>query len=196
MKYHIFFFILLAFVLSGSSQTTRPFKKNLTNEIVVTGLIDTEGPDYVFSMKCQINGKVVYKADSLTEFEFDKKAYPIVTQIGPKKFQLLLEQNERPSKNLILHLVIENSKIVSKKLIPSFDSSFINSNNQRVYCGIYDNNQEDEHKRVSYIPTLFFIDSKKGFLLDSNRTVLYNKKVWGKFYGFNPNYKLSLNPKY
>ena len=196
MKHIIFFFILFHFVLYVNSQTTRTFKKNLTNEIVVTGLIDSEEPDYVFSLKCQINGKVVYKADSLTEFEFDKKFYPLVTQIGPNKFELLLEQNERPSKNLILHLVIENSKVVSNKLIPSFDSSFINSNNQRVYCGIYDYNQENELKRVSYIPTLFFIDSKQGLLLDSNRTILYNKKVWGKFYGFSPNHNLSLTPKY
>ena len=196
MNYFSFLITCLLSVLSISAQTTRPFKKNLTASIVVTGLIDNEGPDYVFNLKCMINGKIIYKADSLTEFEFDKKTYPVVSQIGPNKFQLLLEQNERPNKNLILDLIIENSKVVSKMIIPSFDSSFINSNNQKIYCGIYDYNQEDEHKRVSYMPTLFFIDSKNGISLDSNRTISYNKKVWGKFYGFTPNNKLNLKPKY
>ncbi|NNV58032.1 hypothetical protein [Limnovirga soli] len=196
MKYFYLLFISFLFGLKIDAQATKPFKKKLTNEIVVTGLIDTEVPDYVFNMKCEINGKVIYKADSLTEFEFVQKNYPIVSQIGPNKFQLLLEQNERPNKNLILDLVIENSKIVSKTVIPSFDSTFINSNNQRVYCGVYDYNQEDEHKRFSYIPTLFFINSKNGLSLDSNTTISYNKKVWGKFYGFTPNYKLNLKPNY
>ena len=63
--------------------------------------------------------KVIF-ADTLREYEFGDKLYPIVLHTGADKYELLFEVNDRPNKNYLLRLFVQNDRVIRKDTLPTF----------------------------------------------------------------------------
>ena len=50
--------------------------------------------------------------DTIREYEFGDKLYPIVLNTGANKYELLFEVNDRPNKNYLLRFFVQNERIV------------------------------------------------------------------------------------
>ncbi len=187
--------LLFLFAISQNIFQSKKFKVVYFNRIEINGIYDSESAEYINNIKCKIDGQLFYIADTLKEFEFSNRIWKPIIQIAKNKFQLLLEINDRPNKNKILMLTIEDNKLVNEITIPTFDTFFFDNSNNKFFIGQSEFPEAvDNNKKTQYIPTLFFIEKKTGFELDTSRTIKFNKKKWGKFYGFQPNFSLLIKP--
>jgi hypothetical protein len=132
--------------------------------------------------------KTIYVDSALTEYEFGNKLYPIVLQTGKNRYELLFEINDRPSKNYIKRITIDDDQVVKQDKLPTFLSKPTDINNDGVkdYAGFWDYSQVwgENNDLTAYNPILYYSITKTGLQLDSLLTKERNKKIYGKFYGF------------
>jgi len=125
--------------------------------------------------------------DTSKEYDFGEKQYPILNQLKPNVFELLVEFNDRPSKNKVTFLRIENDKIVKNDTLLTFNNKTENINGIIEYSGILDGGEGWDENGISYAqynPTLYYKFTPDGFKLDSALTILKNKEKYGRFNGF------------
>lgn len=125
-------------------------------------------------------------SDTSTAYNFDEKPYPILNQLRPNVFELLIAIANNPSKDLVICLRIENNKIVKRQMIPTFDGGEI-INGVITYHGIWDYGEvwdENGKTYATYNPRIYYKFTADGVKLDSALTILKNKKVYGRFEGF------------
>jgi len=128
--------------------------------------------------------------DTTKEYEFDEKLYPILNQLKTDVFELLIKFNDRPSKDKLTFLRIENDKIIKNVRLPIFDNKPEKINGILEYSGDCDDSEEWDENGKTYIvynPTLYFKFTENGLKLDSTLTILRNKEQYGKFNGFQYN---------
>ena len=188
-----YFFILTSFSVENSSKI---FKTTYFDKIEIIGKYEDNLPDYVVDLKCKMDGQLIYTAGPNEEFEFQNRIWEAAKEIGENSFQLLLELNDRPDKNKIILLTVKDKKLVDKKIIPTFDTCIYRPDKTKEFSGQLEYPEAmDNIHQTQYIPTLFYVDKPTGIVLDSAKTMVFNKSKWGKFYGFKPNFKLILPKK-
>jgi len=188
----IFFFILTSFIFTNQSKS---FRITYFERIEITGSHEDDLPEYIVNLKCKIDGQLFYEAKTGEEFEFENTIWEKAKQIDKNRYQLLLELNDRPNKSKILLLTVEKKKLTNKQILPSFDTCFYNSNKTKEFAGNLEYAEGMENPNTTqYIPTLFYTDKQNGIELDTAQTLVFNKRKWGKFYGYEPNFNLILTP--
>lgn len=134
------------------------------------------------------NSERVIFTDSLHEYEFGKKMYPIVLQTERNKYELIFEVNNIPNKNYLLRLFVQNDRLVRTDTLPTFITQAYDLNGDGIdeyagywhYSEIWGNNNDS----AAYNPILFFRVASNGLVLDSALTIKRNKIIYGDFYGF------------
>ena len=133
------------------------------------------------------NGNIIF-SDSLLEFEFRNKLFPIVLRTGSNSFELLFEVNHRPSKNYLLRLFVSNDKLVGQDKLPTFEAKPIDINDDGIkeYAGSFNYFQRwgENYSLTTYNPILYYSVTETGLKLDSILTKQRNEIIYGQFYGF------------
>ena len=132
-------------------------------------------------------------ADTTAEYEFDEKPYPIFNMLKPEVFELLIQINDRPNKDKLLFLRIENDRVVKHEKLPTFDGNPEKINGLLYYSGRWDDSEvwEKNGKEYGpYNPTIYYKFTPDGIKLDSALTILRNKEKYGKFHGFHYDEKI------
>lgn len=131
MKYKIYILLTVTFILFFCSVNGKETNINTKTKVTKTILLDfgfkvALGQEEDFEtfktysfFKLTKSGKVVY-VDTLLEYEFGDKLYPIVLQTGKNKFELLFEINDRPNKNYLKRIIIKNDKVIMTDSLPTF----------------------------------------------------------------------------
>jgi hypothetical protein len=125
--------------------------------------------------------------DTIEEYKFDEKPYPMLNQVKPGTFELLMEFDNSPSKDLATFLRIENNKIVRNEQIPSFDTKPKTIDGLLTYHSVWDNGEmwnEDGKRYTTYNPEIYYQFTPDGLKLDTALTILKNNEVYGRFDGF------------
>lgn len=126
--------------------------------------------------------------DTLREYEFGDKLYPIVLQAGADKYELLFEVNDRPNKNYLLRLFVRNESIVKKDTLPTFITKAHDLDGDGIseYAGFWDYGEVwgENNDSTDYNPILFYKVISTGLKLDSVLTIKRNTKIYGEFRGF------------
>ena len=134
--------------------------------------------------------KVIY-TDTLLEYEFGHKLYPIVLQTGENKYELLFEINDRPTKNYLKRIIVLNEKIIKMDKLPTFISKAhdLDGDGIKEYAGFWDYSQVwgEKNDITAYNPILYYKVVPAGLKLDSALTIKKNKEIYGEFYGFDFN---------
>ncbi|MDL2231438.1 hypothetical protein LJB85_01715 [Porphyromonadaceae bacterium OttesenSCG-928-L07] len=157
---------------------------------VTVELIEEFVPDMelYLNFKLERGNSIVYSDTSSLEYEFNDNNFPIVMQTGDNCFELLFEVNDRPNKNYLKRLFINNEKLVGQDRLPIFEANPIDINNDGIkeYAGYWDYSQiwGANDDLTAYNPILYYSVTKTGLKLDSLLTKERNEMVYGQFYGF------------
>ena len=136
--------------------------------------------------------KQLYIDTSLTEYEFGDKLYPLVRQLDKETFEILVEINDRPSKNYLKYFKVHLDKIVNTEKLPTFISSPSNldTDDNLELAGFWD--WGDNGSLTSYNPIIYYELKPNGIALDSSLTINKNKEIYGDFHGFKYNEKVEI----
>src|SRR5690606_4385600 len=138
--------------------------------------------------------KQLYIDTSLTEYEFGDKLYPIVRQLDKETFEILVEVNDRPSKNYLKYFKVYQDKIVSTEKLPTFISkpSNLDTDDNLEVAGFWDWGEtwSDNGSLTAYNPIIYYELRPSEITLDSTLTISKNKEIYGDFHGFNYNEKV------
>ena len=138
----------------------------------------------------------LYLDTSLTEYEFGDKLYPIVRQLDKETFEILVEVNDRPSKNYLKYFKVYQDKIVSTEKLPTFISKPANLDTDDNFeiAGFWDWGEVygDNGELTVYNPIIYYELKPNGIILDSTLTVNKNKEIYGDFHGFKYSEKVEI----
>jgi hypothetical protein len=140
--------------------------------------------------------KQLYIDTSLTEHEFGDKLYPFVRQLNNETFEILVEVNDRPSKNYLKYFLVYQDKIVSTEKLPTFISkpSNLDTDDNLECAGFWDWGETwgDNGSLTAYNPIIYYELKPSRITLDSTLTISKNKDIYGDFYGFKYNEKVEI----
>ncbi len=140
--------------------------------------------------------KQLYIDTSITEYEFGDKLYPIVKKLDKETYEILVEVNDRPSKNYLKYFKVQQDKIVSTEKLPTFISkaSNLDTDNNLEFAGFVDWGETwgDNGSLTAYNPIIYYELKPTGITLDSTLTISKNKEIYGDFYGFKSNEKIEI----
>jgi hypothetical protein len=140
--------------------------------------------------------KQLYLDTSLTEYEFGDKLYPLVRQLDKETFEILVEVNDRPSKNYLKYFKVHQDKIVSTEKLPTFISkaSNLDTDDNLEFAGFWDWGETwgDNGSLTAYNPIMYYELKSTGIALDSTLTISKNKDIYGDFHGFKYNEKVEI----
>lgn len=140
--------------------------------------------------------KQLYIDTSLTEYEFGDKLYPIVRQLDNEIFEILVEVNDRPSKNYLKYFKVYQDKIVSTEKLPTFISkpSNLDTDDNLEFAGFWDWGETwgDNGSLTAYNPIIYYELKPSGITMDSTLTISKNKEIYGDFHGFKYNEKVEI----
>jgi len=140
--------------------------------------------------------KRLYIDTSLTEYEFGGKLYPIVRLLDNETFEILIEVNDRPSKNYLKYFNVHQDKIVSTEKLPTFISkaSNLDMDDNLEFAGFWDWGETwgDNGTLTAYNPILYYEFKPSGIIMDSTLTISKNKEIYGDFHGFEYNEKVEI----
>jgi hypothetical protein len=150
------------------------------------------GDDYgsfsTYSTVVLYHNNIKLFTDTNYEYELGDKLYPIVNAINLSTFEILLEVNDRPSKNFLWFIRINRDKVIKKQKLPTFISKPLDleGNNILYFAGYWGYNEVwgNKSELTDYNPILYYKLSRNGIVLDSALTVKKNTLIYGKFMGF------------
>ncbi|GAA4313312.1 hypothetical protein GCM10023183_32910 [Nibribacter koreensis] len=177
-------------VSNFGSGTQKTIKLQNGFEILVGGEEDFDSFKTYTLFKLNRNGIQLFQDTSQTEYEFGDKLYPLSFSFDNEKFNLLVEVNDRPSKNYLKLFKIDGEKLVKIEKLPTFiaHAKNLDSDNELEFAGFWDypqiSSDEDGNKITAYNPILYYYLSKRGLEVDTALTKERNTAIYGKFYGF------------
>ena len=140
--------------------------------------------------------KQLYIDTSMTEYEFGDKLYPIVRKLDKETFEILVEVNDRPSKNYLKYLKVQQDKIVRTEELPTFISkaSNLDTDDNLELAGFWDWGEVygDNGELTVYNPIIYYELKPDGIILDSTLTINKNKEIYGDFHGFKYSEKVEI----
>jgi len=143
--------------------------------------------------------ETVFIDSSLTEYEFRRELFPLIVKSGENSFELLLEINNRPNKNYLKRIFVQNNGMIKEDKLPIFESkpADINDDGIKEYGGYWEYAQVwgENDELTAYNPILYYNRTNSGFKLDSSLTKKRNEKIYGKFYGYSFNEELEQSAK-
>ncbi|MDB5122306.1 MAG: hypothetical protein JWP94_435 [Mucilaginibacter sp.] len=132
-------------------------------------------------------GKRVF-SDTTREYEFGDRLYPIINKLNTNSYEILLEVNDRPNKNYLMHIMVSNNKIVKKSKLPTFiaRAADLAGNKTLEYAGFWGYSEiwGDHNELTDYNPILYYKVTKDGIKIDTVLTIQKNTAIYGKFRGF------------
>jgi hypothetical protein len=191
----VFTFIIASFSIAfGQNELTKTIRL-LDNRIEITGLNGEELDSLTtyFGIQIKLDNEIIYEEKKKREFEFGGNNYPSIRQLI-NGFDILIEINDRPLINKLLHITIENKR-VKQEVIPKFIALPKDIDNDGILelFGVGDI-EILEKQRVTYTPILVYEQIENQPLqLNEAKTRKINEEVWGAFYGFKPSSKIVLN---
>jgi hypothetical protein len=134
------------------------------------------------------NGNLIYFDSTLTEYQAPNDMYPIFSILDTNTFEILLEVNDRPSRNYLKRLIISDGKVKREDKLPSFIGKPIEifGNGLEYYFGYWDYAQVwgEQNELTAYNPLLVYTSSENGLTLDSLLTIRQNEEIYGQFNGY------------
>jgi hypothetical protein len=131
--------------------------------------------------------------DTSEEWELADKLYPMINRLNDDKYEILVEYNDRPSKDEVCVFKIANDKIVDHYSIPTFDSGAEKINGQPVYSGAWSYGEEwDENgtRYSSFEPEIYYRFTPQGIQLDSVLTRKRTREEFGNVDPFDTVYEI------
>lgn len=125
--------------------------------------------------------------DTAHAYTLYNKVYPIIKKIDTNTFELLVETDERPSKNLAQLFKVKNNKVSKQGQIPTFDGKPEMIDSVLTYHGFWDYGEvwgTQGKMRTVYNPVLYYKFSVAGWRLDTAITIKKIKQEYGRFRGF------------
>jgi len=104
-------------------------------------------------------------------------------------FELLIEFDNNPNKNLTLVLRIEQDKIVKRDTVATFTGKQENIDGMVVRSGAWDHSEEWDENGIRYItfdPVLYYKFTSDGVKLDSALTRERTRQAYGNVDPFDP----------
>lgn len=139
-------------------------------------------------MELSRNGNLIFIDSSLTEYQAPNGMYSIFSILDTNTFEILLEVNDKPSRNYLKRLIISKGKVLREDKLPSFIGKSIEvfGNGLEYYFGYWDYAQVwgENNELTAYNPLLVFKSSESGLTLDSALTIQQNEKIYGQFSGY------------
>lgn len=136
-------------------------------------------------------GKKIYEdKKGNTEYVFADSLYPLIVFTGNNSYQVLIEINDRPSKNYLKCLVINNGQLIRVDTLPTFFAKAKNLDADSLieFAGILDYGVEwtDDKNQllISYNPIIYYELTPKGLRLDSALTTTKNTAIYRQFHGY------------
>jgi len=162
------------------------YSESYEDSITIRAVYHQCEADWKFKLEGLIGDKVFYRADSLLEFEFNISSWPKFKRIDLTTFQILLELNDRPFKNKIIKLTVQNGRLIDNQTIPHFETEpkDFDNDGQLEFAGFLEFVEAFDTDTTNYNPVLYFEDLDNGFQLDTQATMTMNIEIWGEFYGF------------
>lgn len=140
--------------------------------------------------KLKRNDTEIYLDNSLTEYEFGNKLYPLILPLGNESFEILVEVNDRPTKNYLKLLRVNGNKLQKVDKLPTFitKAKNLDSDEELEFAGFWDfpqvGSDGNGQEITAYNPILFYQFTKNGLKLDSALTMERNIEIYGKFSGY------------
>ena len=131
--------------------------------------------------------------DKGEEYEFNEKPYPIFNKLNYNQFELLVEYNNRPSKDQVILFRIKDDKVIKTDTLPTFDGEPKMINGFLVNSGSWGNSEEWDENGIRYIsfdPEIYYKFTPDGIKLDSTITRLENKDTYGNIDPFEKEYEV------
>ncbi len=197
---------LIAFVLTvcsiGYGQNT--IKLDNDFEIKVGQKEDLETFETHMLFILEHKNKQLYIDTSSAEYEFGDKLYPMVRKLDNETFEILVEVNDRPSKNYLKYFKVHKDKIVRIEKLPTFISkpSNLDTDDNLELAGFWEWGEMfgENYSLTAYNPIIYYELRPSGITLDSALTISINKEIYGCFHGFDYNenveIKMSENKKW
>ena len=145
---------------------------------------------YWLSTRVQLykNRRIIF-SDTDHEIMPRDKIYPMVLHFHDHD-EVLLQCDNRPSMETALRLFVKGASVVSMDTLPSFwrNASDLASDGTPRFAGVIDAGEEWEDSlgrhRTTYNPILYYKITGAGLTLDSAMTTSIDRRIYGKFYGF------------
>jgi hypothetical protein len=133
-------------------------------------------------------GKELYIDTSFTEYEFRNSLYPLMRARENGTHDILVEINDRPTKNYLKYFKVRGDTILCVKNLPTFDgpSSNMDEDVNPEFAGTWDWGETwgENNSLTAYNPTIYYEETSTGIYLDSSLTIRKNTEKYGTFYGF------------
>ncbi len=170
---------------------THEFSKTVDKYEIKARYADCES-DYKSRLTLNTDGKNIYTADTLMEFEFKEHSWPDYLNITDSKDQILLEVNDRPYSNYILCLTIDNNNISKVDKFPLFlyEPKDFDNDGLLEYAGFPLTIEGYTNDSTYYNPIYLIEKGPNGFLIDTTLTKLINVKLYGEFAGLDSSDKV------
>jgi len=198
MKKTILILAVLAFAgnVSGQGSDVKTLNLDFGFKVTVGNEDDFDPFKAYLYFKLERNNAVIYEDSSLTEYQFDNKLFPIILQTGDNRFELLFEINDRPNKNYLRRLFVDNDKLTGQDKLPTFEAKPADINNDGIkeYAGYWDYSEVwgENWSVTDYNPILYYSVTKTGLKLDSLLTEQRNTIIYGQFHGFSFSEKIEM----
>jgi hypothetical protein len=174
------------------------FNLSISKQIEVRGKYFECEPNFVSRLVLVKDKQVIYKADSLTRFEFMRRNWPATIQINDTGFKVLLEFNSGNRKNRILMLEYGKNKLLRIDTIPLFTKppSDIDNDGNNEFAAAFDYYPQNMDF-IPYEPIICYERTLKGLYLDTAATRKINLELWGTFLGMerSKETRIPFNPK-
>lgn len=174
----------------GNGASQHNFEKSYTSRLTVLAIFD-EGEPWKYHLEIRRDGQLIFKADSLLEYEFNTRPFPTYINDGAHEY-LLLERNDRPNLSKIDVHRITNGHVDSVFSIPLFEAppKDLDGDGIKEYFGVLDFVEITDPKSIAYNPIEVYEFSDSFFRFDAATTRAVNQKVYGDFQGHKPIYSL------
>ncbi len=156
-----------------------------TDRYEIRARFDLCDPSYKHALViANSEGKVIYEADSLLEFEFKETRWPTFLSPDSSVVQFLLYVNDRPSKDWILGVAFRGDSLLGTQRLPYFDiGPFDYDNDGKMEWGGRPNFVEPYSEDSTYYDPIYFVEeTPEGIRIDSTLTKAVNTKLFGGFW--------------
>jgi len=156
-------------------------------KLSVEKIIETKDYWYYQNLKFLKGNQIIYRDTSKTTYSFDNKLYPYIHQ-SPNSIEVLIEVDDRPSKNYLRHFKLENGKVIELDRLPTLvcEPKNLDSDNTLEIAGYWDYSQiwGDNSDITAYNPLIYYEMTSKGIQLDTTLTININSEIYGQFSGY------------